>query len=367
MGTEVHDVVVIGGGIAGIATAYFLAKAGQDVCVLDRGAVAQESTGRSNGGIGQSHRPPPDLPLAMRSVELWEMLTEESGVDFEYRQQGLVRLAWNEEHAAELKAMVERERAGGLEVYFLDRAETRALAPMVTDAYLGSAYCPSDGSAEPFLACVTMAREAKRYGAVIHERREVTEIEVVDGRISGVMTSEGMIATRTVVNAAGAWSSVLAQAVGVKIPAVVKRSHLMVTEQIPRFMNAYVSTDFYGYFRQSLSGNVLIGYSAAPMKEFDRRVQYDAVATAMRRAATIIPRLREVSLLRAFAGFTTWTPDYLPIIGAVGQVEGFYMATAFCGLGFAIGPVVGELMTELILQGRTSLPIDPYSPNRFEC
>lgn len=366
MGREAHDVVIIGAGIAGIATAYFLAKAGQNVCVVDKGSIAQESTGRCNGGIGQSHRRPPDLPLVMRSVELWKKMAAESDIDFEYRQQGLVRLAWTDEHAADLKAMVERERAGGLEVYFLDRAETRSIVPQATDEYLGSAYCPSDGSAEPYQACISIARAAKGYGAKIHEHREVTGVEVVDGKVSGVMTNKGLITTCVVVNTAGAWSRAIAESVGVRIPTVVKRSHLMVTEQLPRFLDAYVSTDFYGYYRQALSGNVLIGYSAEPVEGFNNRVNYTAVKIATQRAARIIPRLREASLLRAFAGFTTWTPDYLPIIGAAKQLQGFYLATAFCGLGFAIGPVVGELMAELILQGRTSLSIDAYRPDRFE-
>jgi sarcosine oxidase subunit beta len=302
----------------------------------------------------------------MRAVQLWKQLLQESDLDFEFRQHGNVRLAWTDKHAANLKAMVERERASGLECTFLDRRETQALLPIASGPFLGSVYSPSDGSAQPQLAVLALARAAKRLGVVLHEHREVTGVEVVDGRVAGVATSQGPIASRVVVNAAGAWSPGIGRTVGVDIPAEARRSHLMITERVPRFIGPVVSTDFYGYFRQALSGNVLIGYPARPMEGFDRRVTFDAVSVAAGRAANIIPRLKGVSLIRAFAGFTVWTPDLLPIIGAARQPEGFYVATAFCGLGFAIAPAVGEAMAELIMNGRTSVPIEAYRLDRFE-
>lgn len=366
MGRETHDVVIIGAGIAGTSIAYFLAAAGQKVCIVEKSVLGQESSGRSAGNIGQSHRPPPDLPLAMRSVHLWKQLLQESDLDFEYRQHGNVRLAWTDKHVADLKTMVDRERAAGLNCSFLDRAETQALLPIASGPFLGSVHTPSDGSAQPQLAVLALARAAMRRGAVLHERREVIGVEVVNGRVAGVATSQGPIASGVVVNAAGAWSPGIGQTVGVHIPAEVRRSHLMVTERLPRFMGPVVSTDFYGYFRQALSGNVLIGYAARPMEGFDRRVTFEAVRIAAGRAATIIPRLKGASLIRAFTGFTVWTPDLRPIIGPVKQLAGFFVATAFCGLGFAIAPAVGELMAELIMNGRTSLPIDAFRLDRFE-
>lgn len=366
MNREAHDVVIVGGGIIGISLAYFLAKEGCDVCVVDKGVVGQESSGRCAGNIGQSHRPPPDFPIMTRAVRFWKKLSEESELDFQYRQHGNLRLAWNDKHAEDLEAMVERERANGLDCRFLDRADTKAIVPYVTDAYVGSIYTPSDGSAEPYLSCVAVSRAAKRAGAVIHEHREVTGIDVVDGKISGIQTANGPIAARVAVNAAGAWSPAVGAMLGVQIPAIVRRSQLVVTEQLPKFMAPVVSTVFYGYFRQTLSGNVLIGYPAAPVKGYDRRVTYDALSVAAQRAATIVPRLRGVSVIRAFTGFTTWTLDFLPIVGPAKSVKNLYIATAFCGLGFAIGPGIGEVMAELIMHGKTSVPIDAYRLDRFE-
>lgn len=365
MNRETHDVVIIGGGIIGVATAYFLAKEGRDVCVVDRNVVGQESSGRAAGNIGQSHRPPSDLPIAMRCVEFWKKFREESDLDFEYQQQGNLRLAMNEEHAGRLKAMVEREQAAGLNVTFLDRKETRDIVPYVSDIYLGSVHSPSDGSAEPYLATVALARAAKRAGAIIHEHREVTGIETTKGAVTGVHTSTGDITAGVVMNAAGAWSTSIAEMTGIKIPAEPRRSHIIITEQLPKFLGPVLSTDLYGYFRQAKSGNVLIGYAAKPVAGYNRHVAFDAVQIAARRAAIIIPRLRTASVIRAFTGFTTWTPDNLPIMGPVPKVKGLYIASAFCGLGFAIGPAAGEMMAELIMHGKTPVPIDAYSLDRF--
>jgi sarcosine oxidase subunit beta len=365
MDKQQHELVIIGAGIIGASTAYFLAREGVDVLVVDKNVAGQESTGRSAGNIGQSHRPPADLPVVRRAVALWKEWSAASDLDFEYRQHGNLRLAVNDGHAQSLRGMVEREQKLGIDCRFIDKQETREIVPHVADMYLGSVYTPSDGSAEPYLACWVIAQKAKKEGAVFREHVEVTGIDMDKGKVTGVRTSEGPIACKTVLNAAGAWSPAIGAMAGVNIPAEPKLSHLVVTEPLPQFLTPVLSTDYYGYFRQTLSGNVLIGYPAKPVDGYDYRVNYDAIKTAARRAAIIIPRLREASIIRAFTGFTTWTPDDLPIIGPAREVEGLYLACAFCGLGFADGPAVGELVAELIMTGKTSLPMDAYSPDRF--
>lgn len=366
MASEVHDVVVIGGGLVGLSTAYFLASAGQDVCLVEKGILGGEASGRCGGGIGQSHRAPGELPVAMRAVELWKALLEESELDFEYRQHGNLRLAWSEQDVADYQAMVERERTEGLDCRWLDRAETHSLAPYVADGtYLGSIYTPSDGSAEPYLSCVAMARAARRAGAIIHEHREVTRIDTAHGEVTGVQTSAGPITTRVVVNAANAWAGTISVRSPYRIPVEVKRAQILMTEQLPPFMGPFTSCTRYGYYRQTLSGNVLLGFPSRPLESFDRTFTYEAMTEVAKRVATIFPGLRNTSVIRAFTGFTAWSPDLRPIIGALEEPRGLVLAAVFCGLGFAVGPAIGELVAQLILNGRTWLPIDCFSPYRF--
>ncbi|MFH1153205.1 MAG: FAD-binding oxidoreductase [Pseudomonadota bacterium] len=360
-----YDVVIIGAGIIGVSAAYFLAREGCDVCVVDRNVIGQESTGRCAGNIGRSHRQPADIPAVLRAVEFWKKLSASSDVDFEYRQHGNLRLAMNEDHARKLKAMVEREQEFGLDSRFIDKEETRSIVPHVADVYHGSVHTPLDGSAEPYLACWAIAKEARKHGAAIHEHVDVTGIDIDNGKITGVQTKAGRISCGKVVNTAGAWCAEVGAMAGIRIPAEVRLSHLIVTEPLPHFLDPVLSTDLYGYFRQTPSGNVLIGFAAKPTDGYDYRVSYEALKTAARRAAIIIPRLREASIIRAFTGFTTWTKDYLPIVGPVSEIEGLYLACAFCGLGFADGPGIGELVAELVAHNKTSLPIDAYRPERF--
>jgi sarcosine oxidase subunit beta len=350
----------------GTSLAYFLAREGQDVCVVDKGVVGSEASGRNGGGVRQNHRPAAQLPLAMYSVQLWKTLAERSDLDFEYHQHGNLGLVWNEADAVEAKALVERQRAQGLECYYLDRLETRALVPFVTDAHFGGVYSPTCGSAEPYLACLAIARMATRLGATIYEHREVTGVRVVNDRVSAVLTDSGPIATGIVVNAAGPWAPLVASMVGVQLPIKLCRSHLLVTEPLPPVLEPFTGTGRYGYFRQTLSGNVHIGFGSLPVPDHSHRlVTYEAITVSARRAATILPRLRGVSVIRAFTGFTAWTPDLLPIVGAVGRLRGYFVAAEFNATGFALGPIIGKSMAELILEGHTSLPISPFGPERF--
>jgi len=366
MQSETHGVVIIGGGIVGVSLARALATGGVDACVLERNGVGAESTGRSAGIIGQGHRPAPDLPLVTRAMQLWRRLAEESELDFELRQHGTVSLAWNEAHASDLQAMASRERARGLECVWLDRHETRDRVPAVRGTYVGSIYYPSDASAHPYRACAALARLARRAGAVIQEHRAVTAIEVSRGKVTGVQTTEGPIAAEVVVIAAGSWSASLAGAIGVRIDAEPRRSHLIVTDQIPLIVTPVVATHLYGYFRQTRGGNVLIGYPARPVDGFDRRVTLEAMRIAATRAARLIPAIAQVPIIRAFTGFTTWTPDGESVIGAAREPRGLYVATAFCGRGFALGPAVGELVAELIRTGHTPVSLDAHNLDRFE-
>jgi sarcosine oxidase subunit beta len=366
---EVHDIVVIGGGIAGTSLAYFLAKGGQDVCVVEKGVVGGEGSGRSAGGVRQNHRPQDELLLTMRSVQIWKQFREESDIDFEYRQHGNLSLSWDEEQLPRMQEVLDRQLAAGLECYLLKPSEVHSLVPAVVNRYVGGLYSPSCGYAEPYLSTFAIGRLAAQHGATFYEHREVTGIQVTDDRVTAVLTDEGPIHTRVVVNAAGPWAPTIGRMVGLELPGTLTRSQLMITEQLPPMLKPFTGGGGHGYFYQTMSGNVVIGFSSQPVSDYSRQnraLTHEALTLSVKRAATILPRLAGASIIRAMTGFTIWTPDLRPLVGAVDGLEGFYIAAEFSATGLAIGPVIGQMMAELIVEGRASMPIEPFSPNRFD-
>jgi sarcosine oxidase subunit beta len=366
MNKKSHDIVIIGGGLIGSCIAYFLARAGQDVCVVDKN-IGGGNSGRSCGVVRQNLRPQAEILITMRSIEVWKTLVEESDIDFEFRQHGMLKLLYNEETATEAKKLMESQRAAGLECQFLDRAEVQKLIPAFIPDYVAGLYSPSCGSAEPYQSCVAIARLAERCGARIYDKTTVTGIQVIDDKVSAVQTDQGSISTGLVINAAGSWSQSINKMVGYWTPGELCRAQLVVTEQLPSLIEPSVACNPYGYFRQTRSGNVLIGFSSVPVADHSYRpASYEALSTAAKRAATMIPRLRSASTIRTFTGFTIWTPDLLPFIGFVQTPKGFYIAAEFNGTGFAIGPGIGELVSEHVLTGHTKFPINVFNPGRFQ-
>jgi sarcosine oxidase subunit beta len=156
--------------------------------------------------------------------------------------------------------------------------------------------------------------------------------------------------------------------VGLEFPGKLCKSQLVITEQVPPMLGPFAGGGGHGYFFQAESGNVVIGVASQPVSDYSQKnrvTTHEALTLSPKRAATMLPRLAGVAIIRTSTGFTMWTPDLLPLVGAVDGLEGFIVVAEFNGTGFAVGPVYGELVAELILEGRTSLPIEPFSPNRF--
>lgn len=363
------DVVVVGGGIVGCASAYYLAKRGVAVVLLEQSVIGGEASGRNAGGVRAQCRDRRERHLAIASIQLWERLEQELGFDVEYHQGGNIRLATTEERMAELCLQAEEELADGLAVEVWDRNELRRRASYLSDIFIGAKYCATDGVANPILASKAFGWAAKRAGATVMEHTAATAIELKAGRVSRVYASgpenELVIETPWVIHAAGPWTPHLSHTLEVKLPVKPARVVMGVTQAMPPFFSEFVSSHDLGvYARPARSGHIHIGRQGEREPTLDKRTPPDALAD-LGRIVEMIPALRNVNLLRTWAGTLAMTPDGIPIIGPAPGIGGYILATGFSGHGFCLGPIVGQLLSELVVDGRPSLPLDDFRLDRF--
>lgn len=360
------EVVVIGGGIMGCATAYYLAKKKVRVTVVERSGIGLEASGNCGGGVRQQSREPYMLRLARRSAALWLHLDKELEFDVGYRRVGNMFLATTPEHVEYFHERMEYEREAGLvELTFLTGDQVRERIP-VSKEVLAATYCPTDGIANPMRAVVAYARGIKRLGGTVMTYTPVTGIEMKGGKPYAVVTPKGEIRADTIVLAAGAWTPELGKMIGVSIPIQPNRSQILVTERVAPMVVPFVAIPGGGgYLTQRPDGNILLGYHSRPVDNYDKRSTWAAYVITAKNITRIFPSLKNLTIIRAFAGITEFTPDTRPIFGEIDGKPGAYVVAGFSGGGFALGPVFGLLMSELIAEGRTSYPMEELNLRRF--
>ncbi len=375
------DVVVIGAGIIGAATAYFLAKAGLSVCVVERGGVAAGTSGSGEGNILLSDKlPGPELELAKRGVLLWGQLQTELPEDFEYEPKGGIVVAENSQGLPGLARSVNDLQAAGVRCGLLSESEVREAEPFLSHQIGGAAYFPDDAQVQPMLATAALLKGAVRYGATFQPYTTVQAIDLdKTGRVSGVRTSRGYLTTRQVVNAAGPWSPALATLVGIDLPIRPRKGHIIVTEPLPKLVHHKVFEAGYSdtvnssqsdlqvasVVEGTQSGTILIG-SSRQLTGFDPTIEVRVLRALVERAVRFFPVLQKVNALRAYTGFRAFAPDHLPVIGEWPTVPGFYINTGHEGAGIGLGPISGQLLSQLITNQPPALDPTPYSPKRFQ-
>jgi sarcosine oxidase subunit beta len=360
------DVVIIGGGIMGCASAYYLAKQGLQVLLLEKNdAVGLEASGRCACGVRQ-HGRTGALQLARASVRLWPSLAEELECDLEYVRTGNLKIVWNQEEAGELEEKAAWEHEQGLtEVRMVTAAECREMVPGITDRAVAGKFCPTDGRANPMLVTAAFGRAAARSGAKILTRTKVTGLLKQGLAVQGVATEAGEIEADCVVNTAGPWAARFNEMAGCRTPIQPGLDTLMITERQPRRFTPWVGFGWWGYILQPEAGNIVIGLEDQPNEEFNTRVNYQDLALKAGDIVRILPWLGQVSFLRAFSGITEYTPDREPYIGSLPGLSGYYTASGFSGQGFCLGPVVGKIMAELVTGREVSLSLASFTPERF--
>ncbi|MDR2671187.1 MAG: FAD-binding oxidoreductase [Oscillospiraceae bacterium] len=368
------DVIVIGAGAIGSATAYYLARRGLKVTVLEKdGCVGVGGSSRNGGGVRQSGRHPAELPLAMYGVKhMWPNLSEELGVDVEYYQKGNLRLGKTEAHMGILRGLTESCVAGGLDMRLIDFKEAKEICPYLSEEIVGAGWCPTDGHANPMLVTLAYYRAARQNGVRYVSGAEVTELRKVRGRVSEVVTANGDVysAGRVAVTA-GYDSRKILSSVGLDVPMSPLLMECIVTEEAPHMFWQMLGTamaDFYGH--QSKHGSFVFGgthgYEAYAAYDGGARGASVAVPSTCRAIIGYFPVLRTLKVVRSWAGWLDECVDHIPVMDNPEETPGLTVGCGFSGHGFGISPVVGTLLADLVVGDAPLLDVSKFKYDRFK-
>ena len=367
---ETADVVIAGGGIAGCALAYQLAKHKVDVVLLERETLGSQSTGKCAGGVRQQFSMEANVRLQRLSVQMLQGFEQETGHPADFRQIGYLFLLTQPQQVEDFRHNMEMwHRVGVTEARWVDPAEAARMVPILNvEDVLGCTFCPSDGVASPADVTVGYAAAARRLGARLKEGVEVTGIDVAAGRVQGMRTTAGDIATRLIFNCAGSWSASIGRMAGLEIPVLPYRRHIAVTGTFPAVPRTTPMTvDFRTslYFHPEGDG-VLIGMTdRSEPPGFGTEVNWEFLEKMFEQAARRAPALAGAGVKTAWAGLYEITPDHQAILGPIGEVEGFWCAAGFSGHGFMQAPAAALLLTQLLMDKRSDIDISSFAFERF--
>ncbi len=366
------DVIVLGGGLMGAASTYFLARRGLRVTLIERNRVGSGATVASFGNIRRSGRYLPQLPLARRSLTLWGKAVEMLNRDVEFRATGHVRLVFSQAGLEEMRSFATAARPWGLSLEELTATELRARFPGLGPEAIAASFSPEDGSGNPRLIAPAFADAARRIGAEIVESVEVTSIRQSAYGFA-VETSNGVHAAACLLNTAGAWGARISALFGETVPIVAKGPQMGVTEPLPHRILPVVGVWAHdhggGYLRQVERGNIVFGGGAertdVSLDTGHAKADPARLPGQLRALLPILPALADVSVIRTWSGCEGYVADGLPVMGRSATTPGLFHAFGFCGHGFQLGPGVGDVMAELISTGTTETPIHDFRIERF--
>ena len=412
------DVVVIGGGIAGVSTAFFLARRGIATLLCEKGEIAAEQSSRNWGWVRKMGRDPRELPLMLESERLWHEMDSLVEADTGFRQSGIVYLCKTEADLAKREAWLKHAMPFQLDTRIIKSAELDRVLPGSAQPWAGALYTKSDGRAEPQKAGPAIAAAARRFGATIVTGCAVRGVETEAGRISAVVTEKGRVACNAAVLAGGAWSSLFCRSLGIRLPQLKVLASVMRLEPFDGGPKAAAwGPDF--AFRRRQDGGYTVANGSANIADIvpdsfrygldflpvlriewkDLRIRFGKrfleetrlakpwlldQTSPFERVRTLDPEpvdtfldSAKASLERAFpvfhgaassnrwAGLIDATPDALPVISPVETLHGFFIATGFSGHGFGIGPGAGQLVADLVTGGRPAVDAAPFRHSRF--
>ena len=364
------DVLIIGGGLMGFSTALQLAMRGTRCAVLDKDSPGRHASGVNAGGLRQLNRHPAEVPLSVAAAEMWHNIEALVDSDCDARFPGQIRVAENAEDMQALEKRALMVRGLGFEhEEIIDKQELYQLVPALAPHCVGALICRNDGYGRPFHALDAFRRRALSLGVEFRASTRVDDLQFSanEWRVS---TPRGEFRAPTLVNCAGAWAGQIAAALGDTAPVKPGAPMLMITERLPRFVEPVIGAASRKLsFKQMQNGTVLIG--GAHMAELDitqqrTEMNWAKLAVSARAVMALFPQLKNARIVRTWAGIEAFMPDNLPVIGPSSTSTNAFHAFGFSAHGYQLSPIVGKIMSQLILDGQTNLPIEPFSIGRFQ-
>ncbi len=370
---QTSDVIIIGSGIIGCAAAYYLAKKGVSVMVLEAAdSIGNGGSSRNGGGVRQSGRDSRELPMVMWGIKhIWPTLSEELGTDVEYTQKGNLRLGKTPSHLKILQGLTDRAVACGLDVRMIDGEEVRKINPYLSDEVLGASWCPTDGHANPLTTTLGYFKKARELGVRFITREPVLALKKVKGKVNTVITPDGNFECDKILVAAGYETREITSSVEVDVPMRKQKIECLVTEAEPHMFDQMLGTaeaDFYGH--QTKHGSFVFGGSTGlePFLASDKAAPSTSIGAACtcRGIMKYFPALSNAKIVRTWAGWLDASADGIPVIGAADGAPGLFLACGFTGHGFGIGPAAAYSIAEVMTDGTPPVNMEPFRCTRFK-
>ena len=372
--SERADVIVIGGGIVGTSTGFFLRRRKRSVILLERGLTGQQASGVNFGGVRRQGRALEQLAMSNRALETWRHARELLGEDVEFLPSGHTRVCYHAHDAEYFHRYAADARAYGLDLEVLEGAAMFKRYPFLGRDVLAASISPVDGHANPRLAAPAFGRAAARLGARIVENTEVLRVEKEAGGFRVETATGEVYRAEQVLICAGAWANALSTQFGEPVPLAARGPQMAVTEPVPYVfkysMGVYTSIKQESvYFRQIPRGNIVLGGGPPGPANADTKrasVLPDNTIAQMAQFRRMVPAMRPLHVIRVWSGVESYLPDSEPVIGPSSKVDGLFYAFGFSGSGFQIGPGVGETLAELLDSGSTPIDLASFSIRRFQ-
>jgi sarcosine oxidase subunit beta len=367
-----YDVVIIGGGSHGLATAYYLKERGiTDVAILEKSYIGSGAAGRNTTILRSNYKTPEGARFYDASVKLYEGLSAELGFNLLFSQCGHLTLAHNDRAMFVMANRAEVNRLAGIDSRLIGPEEVQKLAPAMnvspdaTYPIQGALYHPPGGIIRHDAVVWGFARGADSGGAEIHPYTEVTGLERANGRVTAVQTNRGRVEAGQVVNATAGWSTLICDMAGVPMPITTHILQACVTEPVKPLLDVViVSSQMHVYLSQSDRGEFVMGSEIEPWTTYRMNGTLNFLQDLTRHTLELFPQLEQARLLRAWAGLCDLSPDYSPILGQT-EVENFHVSAGWGTYGFKAAPIVGQTLAELVDTGRQPELIEPFRLERF--